>query len=172
MILLMLCGDVHPNPGPMPQHETPESIAHDERELNKISATNNYPRPTMGEDAVSTCDNLRVLNWNCRGLDNKLEKLPEILLHHDIHIAILTETRRSINKYKTSRPHSMRGYTFHFSSYLDSSHSASAITPRAREWGVCIAIIIGLAYQAIDVNFEIFAARVIHGSLIFPTHSN
>jgi hypothetical protein len=74
-------------------------MANDEREPYKILTTNNHPRPTMAEGAVSICDNLRVLNWNCRGLDIKLEKLPEFLLHHDIHVAILTETRRSINKY-------------------------------------------------------------------------
>jgi hypothetical protein len=42
----------------------------------------------------------------------------------------------------------------------------------AREWGVCIAVRDGLAYQPVKLNVILFAARVIQGSLIIPTKEN
>jgi hypothetical protein len=42
---------------------------------------------------------------------------------------------------------------------------------RLREWGVCIAIKVGLAYQSVTVDNTIFKARVLHGTLTIPTHT-
>jgi hypothetical protein len=63
----------------------------------------------------------------------------------------------------------MNGFTFHFSSYTDPSHSTSSLNPTVCKWGVCIAIRNGLAYQPVQVKVDIFAARVLHGKLVIPT---
>jgi exonuclease III len=67
-------------------------------------------------------------------------------------------------------PQKMRS-DFHFSSYVDTSHTAFFMPTRLREWGVCIAIKVGLAYQSVIVDNTIFKARVLHGTLAIPTHT-
>jgi hypothetical protein len=150
-----MAGDVEVNPGPM-------------KELSGVSLT--YPitidPPPSGP---ITREHLNILNWNCRGIDGKLAGLPQFLQTHDIHVAILTETRRSIGTHKSSQDFQYGGYTFYFSSHTDTSHSTSFINSRAREWGVCIAVKTGLAYQSVESHLAQFDARLQHGIVRIPT---
>ena len=123
LCLLLRSGDIHPNPGP-PGPATPVAQS----------------AQSAGPPACHTEDHLNILNWNCRGIDNKLTALPQFLDAHDIHIAILTETRRSLGTHRSSNELRTGNYTFHFSSHIDNSHTVSYVPHRAREWGVCIAV--------------------------------
>jgi hypothetical protein len=162
-IIVLCSGDVHPNPGP----GTSNNSHNDEHDLRS-----NIEQPECNDrlnQPIDVSDHLNIFNWNCRGINDKLTALPASLRFHDIQVAVLGETRKSINKHKSQRPLSQQGYTFHFSSYKDPSYSTSCISPTACEWGVCIAIRDGLAYQTIEVSSDTFAARILHGSLIVPT---
>jgi exonuclease III len=84
-------------------------------------------------------------------------------------VAILTETRRSIGTHKSSQDFRSGGYTFYFLSHVDTSHNTSFINSRACEWGVCIAVRTGLAYQSVESHLEQFDARLQHGIVRVPT---
>jgi hypothetical protein len=162
-IILLRSGDVHPNPGP----GSCSNSRNDDHDLQS-----NIEQPECNDrlnQLIDVSDQLNILNWNVRGINDRLTALPAFLSSHDIQVAVLTETRRSINKHKSQRPLSQQGYTFHFSSYKDPSYSTSCISPTTCQWGVCIAIRDGLAYQTIEVISDTFAARILHGSLIVPT---
>jgi hypothetical protein len=88
-LLLLRCGDVHPHPGPM---EGPSVVDPTSPKLTDL--------PHSGP---ITRDHLHIMNWNCRGIDGKLSGLPQFLQTHMIHVAILTETRRSIGMHKNSQ---------------------------------------------------------------------
>jgi exonuclease III len=139
----MLAGDIHPNAGPV--------------------------TTTIANSNVHAVDTLRILRWNCRGIDNKLSQLLQFLKGHGIHVSNLTETRRSLARHKTQQSIHLDGYTFHFASYVDSSLSTNCLPPSACEWGVCIAIRDGIAYQKIETDSSPFQARVLHGKLNIPT---
>jgi hypothetical protein len=81
----------------------------------------------------------------------------------------LTETPRSIGTHKSSQDFQLGGYTFYFSSHVDASHSTSFISSRDREWGVCIAVRTGLAYQSVESHLAQFDARLQHGIVRVPT---
>jgi hypothetical protein len=102
-------------------------------------------------------------------MDNKLFQLPQLLKGQGIHVSILTETRRSLARHKTQQSIHFDRYTFHFASYVDSSLSTNCLPPSTREWGVCIAIRDGIAYQKIETDCSAFQARVLHGELSIPT---
>jgi hypothetical protein len=150
-LLLIMAGDVEVNPGPMEG----SSIA-------PLTSPISIDLPPSGP---ITREHLHILNWNCGGIDGKLAGLPQFLQTHDIHVAILTETRRSIGTHKSSQDFQSGGYTFYFSSHIDASHSTSFINSRAREWGVCIAVRTGLAYQSVESHLAQFDARLQHGIL-------
>jgi hypothetical protein len=118
-LLLIMAGDVEANPGPM---EGP-SIA-------SLTSPISIDLPPSGP---ITREHLHIMNWNCRGIDGKLAGLLQFLQTLDIHVAILTETRRSIGTHKSSQDFQSGGYTFYFSSHIDTSHSTSFINSRARE---------------------------------------
>ena len=145
LLLLLLGGDIHPHPGPPPGP----------------SHTTALP-PTIS-------DHLNVLNWNCRGIDAKLASIPSFLRQHDIHVAIFTDTRRSLGVHKSNNEVRSGGYTFYFSSHIDTSHSVCYLPSRTREWGVCIAVRTGLAYQSTSADVSQFRARLQHGTLSIPT---
>lgn len=149
--LLLRSGDIHPNPGPTIGH-TPST-------------------PSHAQQSPLIKDHLNILNWNCRGIDSKLAALPQFLDSHDIHIAVLTETRRAHGTHRASNELRSGNYTLHFSSHIDTSHTVSYIPNRAREWGVCIAVRTGLAYQPVQVPATAFQARLQHGTLKIPTPS-
>jgi exonuclease III len=111
------------------------------------------------------------MNWNYQGINSKLDQLLDLFKAHDVHFAILTETQRTIGVERNKQIQTLKGYTFYFSSYVDTSHSAFFMPTRLREWGVCIAIRVGLAYQSVTVDNTIFKARVLHGTLTIPTHT-
>jgi hypothetical protein len=88
-----------------------------------------------------------------------------------VHIAILTETQRTIGVERNKQIQTLKGYTFYFSSYVNTFHTAFFMPTRMREWGVCIAVKVGLAYQSVTVDNTIFKARVLHRTLTIPTHT-
>jgi hypothetical protein len=114
-----MAGDVEVNPGPM---EGPSILI--------PASLNSTDIPPSGP---VTREHLHILNWNCRGIDGKLSGLPRFLQTHDIHVAILIETGRSIGTYKSPQDFQSGGYTFYFSSHVDTSHRTSFITSPARE---------------------------------------
>jgi exonuclease III len=79
------------------------------------------------------------------------------------------ETRRSIGTHKSTQNFKSGGYTFYFSSHVDTSHSTSFINSHAREWGVCIAVRTGLAYESVESHLAKFDARLQHGIVRVPT---
>jgi exonuclease III len=83
-------------------------------------------------------------------------------------VAILTETRRSIGTHKSPQDFQSGGYTFFFSSHIDTSHNTSFINSRAREWGVCIVVGTGLAYQSVESHLAQFNARLQHDIVRIP----
>jgi hypothetical protein len=111
------------------------------------------------------------LNWNCRGIAAKLSALPAFLNTHDIHIAKPTETRRFVGTYNSPQEQRIGGYTFYFFSYKDVSHSTSYLNSYAREWGVCIAVRTGLAYESLVTQVADFDARLQHGIIKTSTPS-
>jgi hypothetical protein len=122
LFLLLLYGDIHPNPGPTPR--------------------------LAGDPTITLInDHLRLLNRNVRGIDRKLQSLPEFFTLHNVHVAILTETRRTLSHASLSTYTHLDGYTFHFSSHIDSTAASYFLAPHLCEWGVCIAIKDGLAFQ-------------------------
>jgi hypothetical protein len=155
-LLLLMAGDVEVNPGPM---EGP-TIA--------------FATPSTSADLPSsgpiTREHLHILNRNCRCIDGKLSGLPQFLQTHDIHVANLTETRRSIGTHKSSQDFQSGGYTFYFSSHVDASHSTPFISSRARKWGVCIAVRTGLAYQSVESHLAQFDAGFNMALLGVPPH--
>lgn len=116
-------------------------------------------------------DHLNILNWNCQGLNAKLNHLPNLLNDHDIHVAVLTETQRTVGTERANQTQTIKGYTFYFSSYKDKTHTASFRPSRSREWGVCIVVKTGLTFQPIHIDTDEFKARVIHGTLTIPTET-
>jgi exonuclease III len=144
-LLLSLAGDIHPNPGPG-------------------NTTTSY--------SVHVVDALRIINWKCRGIDNKLSQLPGFLKKHYIHVGVLTETRRSPASHRTQQTIHVEGYTFLFASYIDPSLSTNYLPPSARGWGVCIAIKDGLAYQRVEIDCQDFRARIVHGTLHIPANGD
>jgi hypothetical protein len=142
LLLLLLCGDIHPNPGPTPR--------------------------AAGDPTITLItDHLRLLNWNVCGIDRKLQSLPEFFTLHNVHVAILTKTRRTLSHASLST-----SYTFHFSSHIDSTAASYFLAPHLREWGVCIAIEDGLAFQPALVPRP-FEFRLLQGALTLrgPAHS-
>jgi exonuclease III len=173
-LLLILAGDVELNPGPVACNITSHNIpstgppppAGQSMGQNATQAPLNSP---ISKDGPITREHLHILNWNCRGIDGKLSGLPQFLQTHDIHVAILTESRRSIGTHKSAQDFQSGGYTFYFLSHVDTSHSTSFINTRAREWGVCIAVRTGLAYQNVESHLAQFDARLQHGIIRIPT---
>jgi hypothetical protein len=161
-LLLILAGDVELNPGPVACNITSHTI------LVGQNATQAPLKSPNSTDGPITREHLHILNWNCRGIDGKLSGLPQFLQTHDIHVAILTETRRSIGTHKSAQHFQSGGYTFYFSSHVDTSRSTS-FDSRAREWGVCIAVRTGLAYQSVESHLAQFDARLQHGIVRVPT---
>jgi hypothetical protein len=152
ILLLLLAGDVEVNPGPLPYNITTQRLpdtetpAHADPHADQGPQMAHHPTDPSPSGPI-TREHLHILNWNCRGIDGKLSGLPRFLQTHKIHVAILTETRRSIGTHKSSQDFQYGGYTFYFSSHIDTSHSTSFVNSRARGWGVCIAVRTGLAYQ-------------------------
>jgi hypothetical protein len=87
-------------------------------------------------------------------------------------VAILTETRRTLSHASLSTSTHLDGYTFHFSSHIDSTAASYFLAPHLREWGVCIAIKDGLAFQPALVPRH-FESRLLQGALTLrgPAHS-
>jgi hypothetical protein len=110
---------------------------------------------------------IRILNWKVRGIDNKLSNLPAFLNKHDIHVAILTETCRTINRTDHVTTSQSDGYTFYFSSRSNTGNSSFFLDAHLREWGVCLAIKDGLAFQHI-LSPPHFNARLLEGTLTVP----
>jgi hypothetical protein len=138
-LFLSLSGNVKVNPGPVPfnitQHATP-----------------NANLPGIPNQGPSQSDHVNIMNWNCQGINSKLDQLPDLFKAHDVHIAVLTETQRTIGVERNKQIQTLKGYTFHFSSYVDTSHTAFFMPTRLREWGVCIAIKVGLAYGVLPLT--------------------
>jgi hypothetical protein len=147
LFLLLLCGDIHPNPGPT-------------------------PRPASNPAITLINDHFRLLNWNARGIDCKLKSLPEFFTLHNVHVAILTKTRRTLSHASLSTSTHLDGYTFHFSSHINFTAASYFLAPHLREWGVCIAIKDGLAFQPALVPRH-FESRLLQGALTLrcPAHS-
>jgi hypothetical protein len=139
LFLLLLCGDIHPNPGPT-------------------------PRPAGDPTITLINDHLRLLNWNVRGIDCKLQSLPEFFPLHNVHVAILTKTRRTLSHASLSTSTHLDGYTFHFLSHIDSTAASYFLAPHLCKWGVCIAIKDALAFQPARVPRH-FESRLLQGAL-------
>jgi hypothetical protein len=179
VLLLLLAGDVEVNPDPLPYNTTTRHMP------NSQSSAHAYPNADQGPQVPhSPTDpprsgpiarehlhrlNWHILNWKCWGIDGKLSGLARFLHKHDINVAILTETRRSIGTHKSSQDFQSGGYTFYFSSHVDTSHITSFINTRAHKWGVCIAVKTGLAYQSVESHLAQFDARLQHGIVRVPT---
>lgn len=138
--------------GDIPPHPEPPSPGMDR--LIQPSTDQNENLQKNGDLQMS--DKLRILNWNCRGIDSKLHNLPQFLQEHGIHVAILTETQRTISKQKNQTTQQVQGYTFYFSSYIDPTFSSHFLPRQAREWGVCIAIKNGLAFKPVSIHIDAF----------------
>jgi hypothetical protein len=131
-LLLALSGDVEVNPGPVPFNITQHAIP-------------NANLPRLSHQGPCQSDHVNIMNWNCQGINSKLDQLPDLFKAHDVHIAILTETQRTIGVERNKQIQTLKGYTFYFPSYVDTSHTAFFMPTRLREWGVCIAVKVGLA---------------------------
>jgi hypothetical protein len=165
-ILLLRGGDIHPNPG----QPTPEKDPHNQP--TKIQPSTDRSENLQKNGDLQMSDKLRILNWNCRGIDSKLHNLPQFLQEHGFHVAILTETQRTISKQKNQTTQQVQDYTFHFSSYIDPTFSSHFLPRQAKEWGVCIAIKNGLAFKPVSINIDAFQSRVLHGTLSIPTSAD
>jgi hypothetical protein len=132
VLLLLLAGDVEVNPGPhsynIPTQRVPDTElpAHAGLHAEQGSQVAYHPIDLPPSGPI-TREHLHILNWNCRGIDGKLSGLPQFLQTHDIHVAILTKTRRSIGTHKSCQNFQSGGYTFYFSSHVDTLHSTSFI---------------------------------------------
>jgi hypothetical protein len=154
-LLLLTCGDVHPNPGPCTRPDnTPQT-----------------DQSHVEESHIVIADCLRIMNWNIRGIDNKLSRLVTFLTKNDIHIAILIETRWTVNETTQVSTSQLEGYTFHFSSYTGQAAGFAFLNAHLREWGVCLAIIACIAFQQSPLP-PTFAARLLQGSITFSGLSN
>lgn len=96
-------------------------------------------------------------------MDGKLDRMPAFLATHNIHVAILTETRRTLSHSLATAPTHIDGYTFYFSSHVDPTAASHFLDTRLREWGVCIAIKDGIAFQPVKVPPH-FQARLLQGA--------
>jgi hypothetical protein len=122
VLLLLLDGNVEVNPGPLPYNITtqrlPDTGTPAHADLNADQGPQVAYRTTQSThhllvpSPVSICTS----SSGCRGIDGKLFGLPQFLQTHNIHVAILTETRRSIGRHKSSQDFQSGGYTFYFSS--------------------------------------------------------
>ena len=163
-ILLLLCGDIHPNPRP-PNHKTSSSI----HQTANLKHPSNVPLPA----AVS--ETLKILNWNARGIggaqDHKQRELLKYMDQNDIQISIITETRETVGKHSQPQIH-QNGFTIYKASYHDKSHTAKFLSPDQMVWGVCLIVKSGLAFTLNKISNAALGARVVHGTLTIPSKSH
>lgn len=162
-ILLLCCGDVECNPGPVKCD--PSAIA-----MQNAGKKND---PQVPPHAFYRKSELNIVNWNARGIQKYglLEDLCHCMHDNDVDIAVVTETQFSL-KGQPNHITSIKDFNIYYALPDSSILSSVATLQGKRLFGVCIIARKGLAVDIIKYGDGPCTSRMIHAKVIIATNDH
>jgi hypothetical protein len=165
--LLLCCGDVECNPGPVKCDPLKASAI----TMQNAGKKNN---PQVPPDAFYRESDLNIVNWNARGIQKYglLEDLCQCMHDNGVNLAVVTETQFSL-KGQPNHITSMKEFNIIYYALPDSSMLSSIATLQGKRlFGVCIIARKGLAVDIVNYGDGPCTSRMIHAKVIIATNNH
>jgi hypothetical protein len=162
MILLLCCGDVECNPGPVKCDPSGVVVP------NACSKKND---PQVPPHAFHRKSEMNIVNWNARGIQKYglLEDLCQCMHDNGVDLAVVIETQFSL-KGQPNHITSMKEFNLYYALPDSSMLSSVATLQGKRLFGVCIIARKGLAIDIVNYGDGPCTSRMIHAKVIVATN--